>query len=375
MATAESVKIKIQALINKGNTVTGKDSADLSSVVDELIEGYSEVLVDVDALPTENIDQSKIYRVTKDGSAELYVVGEGMSYPFAELMRLEGIECQTNYYVVNELPETMEPSAVDFTVFNFYVLESTGVCYFYPEAEGKVYTIGTYMFDGAFPDKGWAEDVSTIDEAGFYVVKGAGETTYGIPDETKKLYVFKGGVETKTFTVDDTFPRYTPAFAAGLPIAYAKVSDIIFDDLTEYLKDEYTLEVVSSPMGSTELSLSSMEYFEDLKCYCATDFFFVLNDDSVLGFGTTGVFVLVEAEGEPCEVNVTLPIFTGEWVEVGAGGGDADGKPITVNTSAEMDAILGSANDDTVGTFYYYTGETTEKYTNNTLYAVGKKEG
>lgn len=63
------------------------------------------------------------------------------------------------------------------------------------------------------------------------------------------------------------------------------------------------------------------------------------------------------------------------WKELVASGGDADGKPITVTTSAEMDEILASANDDTVGTFYYYTGETTEKYKNNTLYAVGKKEG
>lgn len=251
MATAESVKIKIQALINKGNTVTGKDSADLSSVVDELIEGYSEVLVDVDALPTENIDQGKIYRVKKDGSAELYVVGEGMSYPFAELMRLEGIECQTNYYVVNELPETMEPSAVDFTVFNFYVLESTGVCYFYPEAEGKVYTVGTYMFDGAFPDKGWAEDVGNIDEAGFYAVKSAGETTYGIPDEADNKIVY-----------------------------------------------EHT--------------------------------------------SATG------------------------WKELGA----ADGKPITVTTSEEMDAVLANATEADIGKFYLYTGGESDKYENDAVYKI-----
>lgn len=262
MATAESVKIKIQALINKGNTVTGKDSADLSSVVDELIEGYSEVLVDVDALPAENIDQSKIYRVTS----------------------------------------------------------------------------GT-------------------------------ETTYGIPDETKKLYVFKGGVETKTFAVDDTFPRYTPAFAAGVPVAYAKVSDIIFDDLTEYLKDEYTVEVVSSPIGPGEISLSSMEYYEDFKSYFALDVVIVSNDDSVLGFGTTGVFVLVEAEGEPCEVNVTLPIFTGGWVEVGAGG-DADGKPITVTTSEEMDAVLANATEADIGKFYLYTGGESDKYENDAVYKI-----
>lgn len=52
-----------------------------------------------------------------------------------------------------------------------------------------------------------------------------------------------------------------------------------------------------------------------------------------------------------------------------------DQKLLEVATAEQMDAILANANDDTVGTFYYYTGETTETYTNNTLYAVGKKEG
>lgn len=40
MATADSVKAKLQGLIGKANEVTGKNDADLASVIDTLIKGY-----------------------------------------------------------------------------------------------------------------------------------------------------------------------------------------------------------------------------------------------------------------------------------------------------------------------------------------------
>lgn len=41
-----------------------------------------------------------------------------------------------------------------------------------------------------------------------------------------------------------------------------------------------------------------------------------------------------------------------------------------VKTAEEMDAILANANDDTVGTFYMYIGQTTDKYENGAVYEV-----
>lgn len=46
------------------------------------------------------------------------------------------------------------------------------------------------------------------------------------------------------------------------------------------------------------------------------------------------------------------------------------GKPIEVSTAEEMDAILANATADDVGTFYIYTGETTDTYENGAIYGV-----
>lgn len=40
MATADSVKAKIQSLINKANSKTGRSDKDMTSAVDALVEGY-----------------------------------------------------------------------------------------------------------------------------------------------------------------------------------------------------------------------------------------------------------------------------------------------------------------------------------------------
>lgn len=46
------------------------------------------------------------------------------------------------------------------------------------------------------------------------------------------------------------------------------------------------------------------------------------------------------------------------------------GRPIEVPTSEEMDAILANATEKDVGTYYLYTGETTDTYENNALYII-----
>ena len=55
-----------------------------------------------------------------------------------------------------------------------------------------------------------------------------------------------------------------------------------------------------------------------------------------------------------------------------AGGGSGGG--ITkVSTAEQMDAILASATDASVGTFYLYNGETTDKYESGALYRIEKE--
>ena len=74
MATAESVKAKINNLVAKANTKTNKSDKDLTSAVNSLIAGYGQGggsgggscsgnhIIEVDTLPTENIDENAIYK-------------------------------------------------------------------------------------------------------------------------------------------------------------------------------------------------------------------------------------------------------------------------------------------------------------------------
>lgn len=49
------------------------------------------------------------------------------------------------------------------------------------------------------------------------------------------------------------------------------------------------------------------------------------------------------------------------------------GAPVSVASAADMDSILANATDASVGTFYLYEGETTEKYESGALYYIEKE--
>lgn len=68
--TAEGVKSKLQSLITASNAKTGKSDANLTDAVKTLLEGYGQGgggecsgkhIIEVDELPTENIDETAIY--------------------------------------------------------------------------------------------------------------------------------------------------------------------------------------------------------------------------------------------------------------------------------------------------------------------------
>jgi hypothetical protein len=70
--TVDSLIAKLQNLINKANTVTGKNNTDITSSVCSLIAGYGRGgggecdrnhIIEVDTLPTENISEDDIYKM------------------------------------------------------------------------------------------------------------------------------------------------------------------------------------------------------------------------------------------------------------------------------------------------------------------------
>lgn len=77
MATAESVKSKLQGLISKANAKTGKNDADLTDAVNTLVSGYGQGggggdIIEVDTLPETNIGENAVYLVRGYYGIECY---------------------------------------------------------------------------------------------------------------------------------------------------------------------------------------------------------------------------------------------------------------------------------------------------------------
>lgn len=140
-------------------------------------------IIDVETLPTENIDANSVYRVTEAvvGEPEIYIVEEG--YPtlnladaFAEFWGVVGATVVINQ--VAELPEVMEEAKPDDKFMPVYIVESEGIGYMYT-AMGpfppEIATLGDAL---GYDNKGWSEDVASETENGIYCVRGKDYSVY-----------------------------------------------------------------------------------------------------------------------------------------------------------------------------------------------------
>lgn len=151
------------------------------------------------------------------------------------------------------------------------------------------------------------------------------------------------GLGVETITVDDTFPTYTSDILPGM--VFAKLSDIVLDNIEDYINADYSVKIV----GLAEIPFSHLVYMDAYKAY-AFDVVYVSNNDSELGFGTTGVFAVVEMDGTSYQVSATIP----RVIE------SADGyNPVVVSLPFETAATNGvkahGANDES--SFYVLTND------------------
>lgn len=172
----ESVN-KIKSLQQNIESFTGKSYSDLTSAVQELKNGYGSSeggsgIIDVTELPTENIDENAVYRVTENIQVEkneIYIgAGEG-AVTISQYLASLGVPTIPNIYAVDELPSDMKVSDVQtFSELHFYILKSDGITYLNVPAYGGVITVGLFGFQAMGYDKGFTENIYDETEQGVY---------------------------------------------------------------------------------------------------------------------------------------------------------------------------------------------------------------
>lgn len=137
-------------------------------------------IIDVPELPTENIEEGKIYRVTKESEETIdmyvYADGRGMSLEEYATDVLGTSMPSLTYEMVDALPvESADP-------YHIFILKETGIGHMY--AAGRWFGFGFGITGGKLSDKGYTNDISSITENGVYTIYTPAEssTTYGIPN-------------------------------------------------------------------------------------------------------------------------------------------------------------------------------------------------
>lgn len=416
MVTAESVKLKIQNLIARANTATGKEDKDLTLAVNSLIEGQG-------ITPSGSLDiiENGTFDVTDKASVnvnvpseepvleELTVTENGEYTPSGDGFSkvTVNVEGDGSIIEVDELPEVGEEGKVykcqeklyvyfyGFTDALVYFNLGSGAFVqfgdFITEFGGgtfKVHTIPTKTTEGIFP--------STDTEIHLYFIEDENDifqyqadSWVSMAEQSDFIY---GGIVNDISEATDSSCYY--AFFTSRWIMYPEVSGTIFiaengeHDVTYY--EKVNIDVPNNAIcGAWNIEAS---YGLGDETY-HVNFTMVWNGEvkKCIGircsiFGGDSIYYLLEDGGE-IYVYETDRWLTddlgnyGYYVNFGKEPQNitkalADflfqGTPIYENvievaTETEMNALLEVAEE---GTVYRYTGPTTENYENGALYVV-----
>ena len=191
----------------------------------EIVDGFSEVtveipsdIIDVTEFPTENVDQDKIYRVTKEVSntTEIWfnlsqwdLEEWGLNSNPVSLATLDSLDERadgvTIIHEVDSLPEvgeryTWHDDTNTFTT-HYYILTNN------PTSEAYLYTNGNWelLSDWWYgPYNGIVNSLESVTEEGYYIVKQpVYEEYYGIPKDFNSAYKYSTENWEKVDTVID----------------------------------------------------------------------------------------------------------------------------------------------------------------------------
>ena len=153
--------------------------------------GGDNTVIDVTELPTENVDETKIYRVSERTETDIwlaYLEGDTpVKTPFSKMYAKYGIVFNVPVYEVDTLPDVMEPTDQATMTYPCYVIKSTGIAYCSVDGtSATAASIGTGFSgsDGGYV--GSPEEIIPSTTMTFYTIKGASLTHYGIVNDGSK---------------------------------------------------------------------------------------------------------------------------------------------------------------------------------------------
>lgn len=146
-------------------------------------------LIDVFELPTENVDESKVYRIKANNAVDLwFYIGEE-KVKIVDVVVQQGGVAKT--YYVDSIDDVTEPKITDFEndVLYIYIIKDTFTSYIFID-ETTYETLAGFM---GVPDNGIVANPSDITSFGMYTVVRASDTI-GVPEmsENKHIYTYNG---------------------------------------------------------------------------------------------------------------------------------------------------------------------------------------
>ena len=143
----------------------------IRSIPQEGGSGGGSGIIDVTELPTENIDENAVYRVTesyKKNPTDMWLVYDTGDAESITMLLVAGYGVTPNIYLVDELPTEMKSSDLDmFSEFHIYIVRSSGIGYLH--TQGMTLTLGMAFWGEEGYDRGITDDPYSETEYGVYV--------------------------------------------------------------------------------------------------------------------------------------------------------------------------------------------------------------
>lgn len=145
--------------------------SELKSVLTNKSNSTNSGIIDITELPTSDIDENVVYRLTETvqtEKTEVYIKDGNYVATFAEYCVDEGVPTTPNIYVVNDLTNMLETDVQTYSAIHIYILRSDGIAYANAPAYGGITTVGLFGWQAMGYDKGFTEDIQCEAEDGVY---------------------------------------------------------------------------------------------------------------------------------------------------------------------------------------------------------------